>query len=273
MNRTLKKSLVWGALSLSAAFAAAAVAEWNGYHAFDQPNGWNSLCAIDPACRHITSGEIAMARSVFGDEINYKAVKIFSRSHFALPLNGIFNWARNGLGLDVDNIFALAPNGNIYVADDTQYSDDFSRSGYQAGFLHELTHVWQVQKGINIRQEAADAFIANNFDYGGLYKYNLDTHEDFYDFNHEQQAEIVENYFEERKAVRTRMDLFGGDLANITAAGMKEAIGDHCRNLIPLEDKLVQELPIQPEAACRFIRDEKPDTPKPRKKRRMSPRR
>ncbi len=79
--------------------------------------------------RALTDGEIALAKSVYGKEINYGKVKIFNRKWaFFQPRNR-----------------AMAPNGNIYYApDNSDYSVDFSINGdihTRATFIHEMAHV------------------------------------------------------------------------------------------------------------------------------------
>ena len=53
---------------------------------------------------------------------------------------------------------AMAPMGNIYFhPDGGGWSEDFAKEplGAQAFFIHEMTHVWQAQKGPLL--SAADA--------------------------------------------------------------------------------------------------------------------
>jgi hypothetical protein len=82
--------------------------------------------------RPLTSGEIALARTVFGDAIDYARVRLFHRKWgFFQPPNS-----------------AMAPNGNIYFHPASGlWSDDFSHEplGRRAFFIHEMTHVWQAQ--------------------------------------------------------------------------------------------------------------------------------
>jgi hypothetical protein len=273
MNRALKKSLLWGGLTLGTAFAMAAAAEWNGYHALNLPNGWNILCAIDPTCRQMTKGEIRLSHELFGDDIHYATVKVFNRSHFGLPLNRIFDWARDELGLKVPDIFGLSPNGNIYVTDPSSYVDDFSIESLNIdSFMHEMTHVWQRQKGINIRRQAADTIIRNNFNYDDVYTYNIESHDEFYAFNFEQQAKIVEHYVFRRDLIRVHLAPYADQPDPLSASGQRDFITANCRVLLPLEDKLRQELPLKAEPLCQFVRDQDPKPAKPPKKRHPAPR-
>jgi hypothetical protein len=122
----------------------------------------------------MTTGEIALARSVFGDEIKYEQVKIFNEKWaFFQPRDR-----------------AMAPNGNIYFAPGNPgYVADFSAADIhgQAIFIHELTHVWQHQHGVDVIVRGA---INRNYDYLPL---SIDSK--FDDFGIEQQAQIIRDYF------------------------------------------------------------------------------
>ncbi|MBT7663657.1 MAG: hypothetical protein HN608_01975 [Rhodospirillaceae bacterium] len=80
--------------------------------------------------RLLTLGEIAMAKSVYGDEIDFSKARIFNRVHGP--------WQDSGT--------AMAPDGKVYFHPD-DYTDDFSESGMRdkAWLIHELMHVVQHQ--------------------------------------------------------------------------------------------------------------------------------
>ena len=83
--------------------------------------------------RRLTEGEIALARSVFGDAIDYGKVTIRRRKFFPLQPRQT----------------TMAPRGHLYFHPlGDVYSDDFSAEPVlKAGlFIHELTHVWQTQR-------------------------------------------------------------------------------------------------------------------------------
>jgi hypothetical protein len=84
--------------------------------------------------RGLTAGEIALAQSIFGEAIDYSKVRLVKGKWWPFqPSNA-----------------AMAPNGNIYFHPRAGgWSDDFSGEplGRQGFFMHELTHVWQAQKG------------------------------------------------------------------------------------------------------------------------------
>lgn len=83
--------------------------------------------------RTLTSGELAMAQSLFKDSIDYAKIKIHSEEY--LPF-----------GLQPDNT-AMTPNGEMYFNPD-YYKDDFSLlPNDRHWFMHEMVHVWQYQLG------------------------------------------------------------------------------------------------------------------------------
>ena len=85
-----------------------------------------------------TTGEISLARSVFRHGIDYSRVEIHHGSYFPFDLQ-------------MENV-AMAPNGNVYFMT-THYIDDFFHGeiGEKHLFIHEMTHVWQCQMGVNVR--------------------------------------------------------------------------------------------------------------------------
>ncbi len=78
----------------------------------------------DDKSRALTSGELAMAQSLFKDSIDYSRVKVHNEEY--LPF-----------GLQPDNT-AMTPNGELYFNPD-YYKDDFSISATdQHWFMHEM---------------------------------------------------------------------------------------------------------------------------------------
>jgi hypothetical protein len=123
--------------------------------------------------RPLTPGEIALARSVFGDAIDYAPVTIRRRKWaFFQPRETV-----------------MAPRGHIHFhPSGTRYRADFAQAplGDQGLFIHEMTHVWQHQKGV-ILPLARHPFC--RYDYAirpgcPLQRYGI-----------EQQAEIVRHAF------------------------------------------------------------------------------
>ena len=94
--------------------------------------------AAAPACpagatRALTPGEVALARSVFGDAIDYASVTIRRRKFFPFHPRGV----------------TMAPMGHLHFHPAApHYCDDFAavELSQQAHFIHEMVHVWQAQK-------------------------------------------------------------------------------------------------------------------------------
>ena len=125
--------------------------------------------------RSLTPGEIALARSVFGNAVDYGRVQLINRKWWPFqPKNS-----------------AKAPMGNIYFnPDGGAWSDDFSmESPHRQGFfIHEMTHVWQAQaKGRFYLPLMRHPFCR--------YQYQLDPAKPFERYGLEQQAEIVAHRF------------------------------------------------------------------------------
>lgn len=132
--------------------------------------------------RKLTSGEIALARTVFGDAIDYSRVTIRRKKWFPLQPRKV----------------TMAPRGHLHFhprSDD--YCDDFSdRSVLQQGLLiHELVHVWQVQT-------RGDWYLVTHRMPWSRYDYSLKPGWQLERYGIEQQAEIVKHAFFLRNGVK-----------------------------------------------------------------------
>lgn len=126
--------------------------------------------------RGLTSGEIDMARLVFGDSIDYVRVKVH---------NGEYLW----FGMQ-PNDTAMTPNGEMYF-NPQYFSEDFSSSSRvdnQRWFIHEMTHVWQHQLGYPVKWRGAIRIALG-------YDYSLQPGLRLRDFNMEQQGNIIADYY------------------------------------------------------------------------------
>ena len=125
--------------------------------------------------RPLTSGEIALARAIFGDALDYGRVRLFLGKWWPLQPPRT----------------AMAPTGNIHFhPDGGGWSEDFSKEplGAQAYFIHELTHVWQAQtKGRFYLPLMRHPFCR--------YAYQPKPGKPFNRYGLEQQAEIVKDAF------------------------------------------------------------------------------
>lgn len=121
--------------------------------------------------RPLTAGEKSLVNSVFHQQINLELPRICAA-----------RWVFKG--------YAISPNGHIYF-NPADYLDDFSKAslGKQAWFIHEMTHVWQVQQGIKvIRRAVIDR----------RYHYLLQAGKSFAQYGVEQQAQMVQDFFVQR---------------------------------------------------------------------------
>ncbi|MDC0886887.1 vgr related protein [Altererythrobacter sp.] len=132
--------------------------------------------------RHLSEGEIALAKSVFGNAIDYAKVSIKRKKWFPFQPRHV----------------TMAPRGHIHFhPGGTAYCDDFSFADFKARglFIHEMTHVWQTQqKGEWYLPLHRHPFC--RYDYSlkpawGLEKYGI-----------EQQAEIVKHAYWLRTGVK-----------------------------------------------------------------------
>lgn len=123
--------------------------------------------------RSLTDAETGLARSVFGDAIDYGRVRIHRRKWaFFQPRDVV-----------------MAPDGDIWFhPDGDRYCSDFGDRdiGAQGLFIHEMTHVWQRQKGIYLPL-ARHPWCR--------YDYALKPGQRFEKYGLEQQAEIVRHAF------------------------------------------------------------------------------
>ena len=80
----------------------------------------------------LTSGEIALARTIFGDAMDYGCIRIRRRKWFPFQ----------------SRHYAMVPCGHFHFHPRSSlYRDDYSTESlnWQGFFIHEMVHVWQVQ--------------------------------------------------------------------------------------------------------------------------------
>jgi type VI secretion system secreted protein VgrG len=153
-----------------------------------------------------------LARSVFGDAIDYSQVRIYHEKYF--------------LPQDSDNV--MTPNGNMYYHPQSpDYRPDFSTldnsvdaQNLQILFIHEMTHVWQYQQGRNVLFFAGLVQIRHQPSrilkeklgillYDG-YAYTLKPNTRLEDYNLEQQGDIVADWF----ALTNKLNVATGSCKN-----------------------------------------------------------
>ena len=140
---------------------------------------WQALRS-KPQSRSLTKGEIALAHSVFGDSLDITDLQLKTAW-----------WVLKN--------YAVSPNGNIYFHP-ADWLTDFSNStlGKQSWLIHELTHVWQLQRGLKVVRGA----LINR-----RYRYVLQTGKPFFHYGIEQQARMVQDYFVRRQLGQDCRDL------------------------------------------------------------------
>ena len=125
--------------------------------------------------RHLTDGEIALARGIFGGALALEKVEVRRRKWFA------FQPRRT----------VMAPMGHIHFHPAApHYHDDFAQAPpqLQGLLIHELVHVWQTQ----VHGRWWLPLMRHPF---CRYRYRLVPGRRFTDYGIEQQAEIVRHVF------------------------------------------------------------------------------
>ena len=142
--------------------------------------------------RHLTRGEIEMARSVFGDSIDYPAVRLVRRKWWPFQPRGI----------------VMAPCGHIHFHPaDPNWREDFAQAEWslQGLFMHEMTHVWQAHRSGRFYLPLMRHPFCR-------YAYRFDEGRPFLRYGLEQQAELVRHAFLQRRGIRPAT---AADLAQI----------------------------------------------------------
>ncbi|MDY1039326.1 type IV secretion protein Rhs [Lelliottia sp. CFBP8978] len=137
--------------------------------------------------RRLTLGEITLASPIFMSTIPYNKVWIHCDSYLPFELQ--------------NERTAMTPNGEIYFRV-SLYREDFSQSlpDMQHLFIHEMAHIWQREKGMNVIMRGLVSWLVS-------YRYRFDGRI-LADYPMEQQAQIIADYFTlEREGYRGWRDL------------------------------------------------------------------
>ncbi len=123
--------------------------------------------------RSLYPSELALAKSIFRDSINYKRVRIDNKAYI-----GCKHWRFLYV-----SFYTINSWGN--------FSPDY--------LIHELVHVWQFQKvgGAYIPRAIKAINSREGYNYGGVEKLQaaIQDGKPFLDFNYEQQADIITDYY------------------------------------------------------------------------------
>lgn len=121
--------------------------------------------------RWLTAGELALGRTVFGEEIDWRAVRVFQAPTL--------------------NFGAMVPLGLTIVFSKWRAAEDFSIAPLdeQGWLVHELMHVWQARRGIVLAAAKLAALGA------GAYAYKPREDAKLAHYNIERQAEIARHLF------------------------------------------------------------------------------
>ena len=138
--------------------------------------------------RHLTPGEIAMAREVFGDALNPVPVKLWAQP---FGFNRVFVAGR-WFGSD----WIVWPKATLLP----DYAAEGVPVAKAATLIHELVHVWQAQQGVNLALAKLKAG-----DRPDCYAYEIGEDTTWYGLNIEQQAMAVEDEFRRRRSGRTEL--------------------------------------------------------------------
>lgn len=122
--------------------------------------------------RALTAGEVALGRSVFGDEIDWPRVRIVQ--------------APKSLGFG-----AMVPLGRTIVFSRWRAARDFTTAPLddQGWFVHELMHVWQAGNGVVLAGAKLRAIGKRAYVYKPQPRAKLGA------YNIERQAEIARHLF------------------------------------------------------------------------------
>ena len=132
--------------------------------------------------RPLTAGERALAADIFADAIDYDRVRIRPARWWPFqPAN-----------------VCMAPDGDLWLPPAGNWPEDFAQASLplRALFVHEMTHVWQAQRGGRWYLPLARHPLCR-------YGYRLKPGKPFHRYGIEQQAEIVRHAWLARRGGET----------------------------------------------------------------------
>ena len=139
----------------------------------------SSIATRPWSARGLTEGERRLARGTFGDEIDLRRVRVW-----APPIPRLFKPRPFVAG----NLLWPGRDLIVWPRAPADFADASVSLYLRSVFIHEMTHVWQSQRGVNLlfaKLRAGDS--------AASYEYVLETGSAWPAFNIEQQAMIVQH--------------------------------------------------------------------------------
>ncbi|MGI9286345.1 MAG: hypothetical protein ACR2P1_13225 [Pseudomonadales bacterium] len=131
--------------------------------------------------RALCDAEIAVARTVFDDCIDYSRVRVINGKYFALHLQP----------------WIIAPNGHIYWPGECGNLATGEGSSYAGTLIHEMAHVMQHQSGQKVLLRGFLLHAARLLTFGlyNPYRFSYVPGKPFDAYNLEQQAEVARQIY------------------------------------------------------------------------------
>ena len=146
--------------------------------------------------RWLTPAERKLAESVFKDAVDYDQVRIANRKFFPFHPRGTVMAPRGTIHFH--------PKGSLHCADFCGEGVGLTDQGL---FIHEMTHIWQHQRGLNLLVRR-HLFCR--------YSYTIKPGWPLIRYGIEQQAEMVRHYFLLREGLQVpgapKLDVYRGIL-------------------------------------------------------------
>ena len=144
--------------------------------------------------RKLTIGEELLARSMFGNDIDYSKVRVYNKKFWPPQRSNQ----------------AITPFGDIYYGSDV-YKPDYSleSNSLKHLFIHEMTHVWQEQKKKSVMSRAIleQVFLESPYQALGVgegaYNYKIKVGSSLTDYGIEEQGAIVADHWLRKNSITT----------------------------------------------------------------------
>jgi hypothetical protein len=222
----------------------------NAYGASANPIGTSTGATSpwgDNYSRSLTSGEIALAQTIFKDGVDYNTVKVHNEGYlwFGMQPPGS-GMTPKGEMFITENQYQDRKSGNLcfdhptYCTVQIDYSAPNIQPRVKSLFIHEMVHIWQFQLGFSVIWHGLCTAISGGYSYENaedekegkqkVYKYTINaTQTKFSDFNFEQQGDIISDYY--------LATAHGEEKALKKLAGLRSILSDFLTN--PNDKKLL----------------------------------